>query len=228
MIDEQNAHPAGRAEWPRLGRFPGPAKALVTMVIVAMSIGMFGALGQIVVHDIIPTFYAGETADPLPEGSDTGIDAADTGGVAAEGNERGDLFDDMALEMEMPSQPPPPRAIHETEQFVWLLKWTHIHLFGMSMIFIFLGAIAVFLDLGSGIRTGLVVLPFVGVVADIAAMWLKTYVSPLFFWMHIPGGGLFAAVFTFVAIRSLWEMWCRAGTGRDSVSDPGAEPSIGP
>ncbi len=33
------------------------------------------------------------------------------------------------------------------EQFIWTLKWSYIHLFGINLIFIFMGAIAVFLDL---------------------------------------------------------------------------------
>ena len=38
-------------------------------------------------------------------------------------------------------------------------------------------------------------------------MWLKAYVSPAFFWLHVPGGGLFAAVFGYVSLRALREMW---------------------
>jgi hypothetical protein len=93
------------------------------------------------------------------------------------------------------------------EVIIWTLKWTHIHIFGMNMIFIFMGAIAIFLDLSATRRTWLVVLPFVGVLIDIAAMWLKGYVSPAFFWLHIPGGGLFGLTFIIVSIRALWEMW---------------------
>jgi hypothetical protein len=54
-------------------------------------------------------------------------------------------------------------------------------MFGMSMIFIFVGAITICLDVGSAQRTWLVVLPFVGVLVDILAMWLKAFVSPAFF-----------------------------------------------
>jgi hypothetical protein len=78
---------------------------------------------------------------------------------------------------------------------IWTLKWTHIHLFG------------IWLDAVSALRTWLVVLPFIGVLVDILAMWLKAFVSPVFFWLHVPGGGLFAAVFAYVSLRALWEMW---------------------
>jgi hypothetical protein len=42
--------------WPKLAGMPGPAKALLTAIIFTMAIAMVGALGQIIVHDIIPTF----------------------------------------------------------------------------------------------------------------------------------------------------------------------------
>ena len=93
------------------------------------------------------------------------------------------------------------------EQFVWTLKWTHIHLFGMGMIFIFMGGITLLLDMGSKVRTWLIVLPFIGVLIDILAVWLKVFISPVFFWLHTPGGGIFGTVFGFVSLRALWEMW---------------------
>jgi hypothetical protein len=38
-------------------------------------------------------------------------------------------------------------------------------------------------------------------------MWLKGYVSPHFFWLHVPGGGLFGMIFVFVFARAFYEMW---------------------
>jgi hypothetical protein len=38
-------------------------------------------------------------------------------------------------------------------------------------------------------------------------MWLKGYVSPAFFWLHIPGGGLFGFSFFYIALKGFWEMW---------------------
>jgi hypothetical protein len=120
----------------------------------------------------------------------------------AEDENRGDLFAEELTEKETEKS-----SFLHSEQFVWLLKWTHIHLFGMNMIFIIMGTITLFLDFGIRYRTWLVALPFVGVFIDIAAMWLKIYISPVFFWLHIPGGGLFGVVFFIVTIRALLEMW---------------------
>jgi hypothetical protein len=186
-----------RNPWPTLSTFPTPAKALVTAIIVILSIAMTGALGQIIIHDIIPTFFTGSH----PEGH-MGYEEPEANPTTAEDQSRGDLFAEEVVETESEKV-----AFHTTEQFVWTLKWTHIHLFGMNMIFFFVGGITVFLNYGVRLKTWLIVLPFLGVLIDIAAMWLKGFVSPVFFWLHIPGGGLFGVVFGFVAIRAMLEMW---------------------
>ena len=116
--------------------------------------------------------------------------------------DRGDLFAELSVGEEKVQQP-----FYKQEQFVWTLKWSHIHLFGMSMIFILLGAVTIWLDASIKLRTWLVVLPFVGVMVDILAMWLKAFVSPVFFWLHVPGGGLFAIIFGYVSLRALKEIW---------------------
>jgi hypothetical protein len=202
----------GKMTMPRQSRMtfavmPVPAKTLATCIIVTLSAAMFGALGQIIVHDIIPTFFAGEpsmSAEMPSQNRPTGTAKAD---VPASAGSRGDLFADLS-EVAPKSET---RPFYHGDQFVWALKWTHIHLFGMSMIFIFLGGVTLFLDIGTRSRTWLIVLPFVGVLVDILAMWLKGFVSPAFFWLHVPGGGVFGAVFIYVSLRALWEMWIRPG-----------------
>jgi len=186
------------SDWPKLALMPVPAKALVTMIILTMAFALFGALGQIIVHDIIPTFFAeeqmaGHSASEMESVTSPGEGEATSG--------RGDLFASAPLAEKIVE------SFYKTEQFVWTLRWTHIHLFGMSMIFIFMGAITLFLDLTAKTRAWLIVLPFVGVLVDIAAIWLKGYISPAFFWLHIPGGALFGAIFVYVSLRALWEMW---------------------
>jgi hypothetical protein len=180
-----------------------PAKALATCVIMTLAIGMVGALGQIIIHDIIPTFFSESSPTKVTmtqehQGSDH-KDQSDTVPEAV----RGDLFEDLATKDSESSELP----VYKTDQFIWTLKWTHIHLFGINMIFIFMGGITYFLDMSSRARTWLIVLPFLGILIDIIAMWLKAYISPSFFWLHVPGGGLFAIVFGFVSLRALWEMW---------------------
>ena len=180
--------------WPTLKQFPLPAKVLVTAIILTLAVGMTGALAQIIIHDIIPTFFSSDHPNPkTPEYPQ----------AAPEEEGRGDLFASLPESAPQKSQEP----FYESEQFVWTLKWTHIHLFGMSGIFILMGAVVVFLDMGTAVRAWLIALPFLGIWIDIASMWLKGFISPTFFWLHIPGGGLFGAIFVFVSIRGLYEMW---------------------
>jgi hypothetical protein len=190
--------------WPKLALMPVPAKALVTMIILTMAFAMLGALGQILVHDIIPTFFAEEG---VVAKSARGVESPPQPQTSEDTIGRGDLFDMETVEKKVV------KPFYKEEQFVWSLKWTHIHLFGMSMIFIFVGAVTLFLDLSIKARTWLIVLPFVGVLVDISGVWLKGYISPAFFWLHIPGGTLFVAIFIFVALRALWEMWYQNSSG---------------
>lgn len=189
------------SSWPKLRHFPVPVKVLATAVLCSMAIGLLGALGQIIIHDILPTFYKSSPAGHVVHSTHE----------AAEGD-RGDLLVDMPSEQQSETSKP----FYESEQFVWTLRWTHIHLFGMNMIFIFVGMVTACLDLGFRARTWLIALPFIGVPVDIASMWLKGYVSPHFFWLHVPGGGLLWTVFVFVFIRALYEMW-GPSTLRDRV-----------
>ena len=183
--------------WPILKQFPLPAKVLVTAIILTMAVGMAGALAQIIIHDIISTFFSSDHPNPkTPEHPQ----------AAPEDEERGDLFANLPESSPQKHQEP----FYEIEQFVWTLKWTHIHLFGMSGIFILMGAVVVFLDIGTALRAWLIAFPFLGIWIDIASMWLKGFISPAFFWLHIPGGGLFGAIFVYVLIRGLYEMWFAA------------------
>ena len=90
---------------------------------------------------------------------------------------------------------------------VFALKFTHIHIFGMSAIFILMGAAVIFLDLDATRRSWLIALPFVGIVIDLASVWLKIFVHPAFFWLHIPGGLLFGIIFIFETALIMWQMW---------------------
>ncbi|GBC60335.1 hypothetical protein DENIS_1286 [Desulfonema ishimotonii] len=209
---------------PTLAHLTLPARILVSAILITLAMGMAGAMGQIIIHDIIPTFFSEQAAGAGHHAAnhsdahgksheqhmagekdffaDMGADDTAVPGLPMG---RGDLFSDTPLVREAPEK----KAFYKTEQFIWTLRWTHIHLFGINMIFILLGGVTLLLDMGGRARTWLIALPFFGVFTDIATMWLKGYVSPVFFWLHIPGGGIFGTVFIFVFFRALWEMWGR-------------------
>jgi hypothetical protein len=188
-------------KWPTLAQLPMPAKALVSIVILTMAIAMMGALGQIIVHDIIPTFFSSQPSGHLEKSEKSDEQGIKESDRAPSG--RGDLFSEESVQAATPQK----QTLYQTEQFVWTLRWTHIHLFGMNMIFIFMGAITLSLNISVKARTWMIILPFIGVLLDIAAVWLKGYISPVFFWLHIPGGGLFGIVFAVVSVRAFWEMF---------------------
>jgi hypothetical protein len=182
-----------------------PAKALATCIILAMAFGMLGAAGQIIVHDIIPTFYSDSPTSAISEVDSHHGNMTTEVMESNSSSDRGDLFSSLSpIVTESEDKP-----FYTDEQFVWTLRWSHIHLFGMGIIFIFMGAISLLLDASPNLRTWLIVMPFVGVLIDIAAMWLKAFVSPIFFWLHFPGGGLFGLIFVYVSLRALWEMWIK-------------------
>jgi hypothetical protein len=92
-----------RSPWPKLRQFPEPAKVLVTAILGSMAIGLVGALGQILIHDIIPTFYRGSPAGHAAHSAHEPPEV-----------ERGDLLADMTFK----PAPEIPRPIYESEQFV--------------------------------------------------------------------------------------------------------------
>jgi hypothetical protein len=166
-------------------------KIWVTVVIVMMSLGLCVAAGQIIVHDIIPTFWG-----------DNNHATSYQDEIEKHSPDRGDLFADTSEDKK--STP-----FYQTDEFIFALKFTHIHIFGMSAIFILMGIMVLFLDLGIKVRILLIILPFIGVIIDLASVWLKIFVHPAFFWLHIPGGALFGVVFAIDAIIMLWQMWAK-------------------
>ena len=174
-----------------LRTWPLTGKALATMIIIMMSLGLGVALGQIVVHDIIPTFWG-----------DNQNMTADHGEMKKHSDVREDLFADVSVEKKV-------TPFYQTDEFIFALKFTHIHIFGMSGIFIIMGILVLFLDVSQKFRVWLIVLPFIGVIFDLASVWLKLFVHPFFFWMHIPGGALFSAVFAVDAFLMFKQMWMK-------------------
>jgi len=57
-----------------------------------------------------------------------------------------------------------------------------------------------FFNLGLKASTFLIILPFIGVIIDLASVWLKMFFHPAFFWLHIPGGALRRTVFAIDAL----------------------------
>lgn len=189
MQASESKNTTAKFAFPHPGRWPLPAKALVTMIVVMMSLGLLFAGGQIIVHDIIPTFFSGKSMASNSHEK-----------MAPAASERGDLFSGSMAKVEK-------KPFYKSDEFIFALKFTRIHIFGMSAIFILMGVIVFFLHLSPRARTWLIVLPFLGVIVDLLAVWLKVFIHPVFFWLHIPGGVLFGIVFAVDAYFILTQMW---------------------
>lgn len=91
--------------------------------------------------------------------------------------------------------------------FSSLARVSHIHLFGISFIFMFVGLI---FSLTTGVpkylKAGVIVMPYAFLLLDISAWWL-TKLNPNFAWLVIIGGGAMATSFAFMWTVSMYEMW---------------------
>ncbi|WP_430010275.1 elongation factor-1 alpha [Methylophaga lonarensis] len=88
-----------------------------------------------------------------------------------------------------------------------LARVSHIHLFGIAFIFMFVGLI---FSLASGVPRKLkaivIVMPYVFLLIDISAWWL-TRLNPNFAWLVMLGGTAMALSFAFMWVVSMYEMW---------------------
>lgn len=89
-----------------------------------------------------------------------------------------------------------------------LARVSHIHLFGISIIFLLTGAIFAFSETPVWVRVSLVVIPYLAILADIGSWWLTKYLDPAFFAYVVVGGGACMGLALAAQILiSLWEMW---------------------
>ena len=94
-----------------------------------------------------------------------------------------------------------------------LARVSHVHLFGISIIFLLTGAIFAMSDLRRGLRMVVVVTPFIAIWADIGSWWITKY-QPLFANVVVIGGALMGLALVVQVFCSLWEMWVSGGRSR--------------
>jgi hypothetical protein len=100
--------------------------------------------------------------------------------------------------------------------FSSLARVSHIHLFGIAFIFMFVGLI---FSLAAGVppilKASAIVMPYIFLFVDITSWWL-TKLNPNFAWLTIIGGGMMAISFAFMWIVSMYEMWIMPWNKADS------------
>lgn len=95
----------------------------------------------------------------------------------------------------------------EGATFASLIRVSHIHLFGISFIFMFVGIIFSFATSTSDtIKCVAIGMPYVFLVVDILSWWL-TKMNPMFAWLVILAGAGMAMSFAFMWLVALREMW---------------------
>jgi hypothetical protein len=87
-----------------------------------------------------------------------------------------------------------------------LVRVSHIHLFGMSFIFVLTSMIFAFSETSTIFRSVLIVIPFLAIWLDIGSWWFTKY-QPLFAYAVIGGGLLMGLSLGCQILISLYEMW---------------------
>lgn len=87
-----------------------------------------------------------------------------------------------------------------------LIRVSHVHLFGISFIFLLSGGIFVFSELPVKWRAILVLVPFIAMWVDIGSWWF-TKMAPLFAYTVIIGGVFMGLSFGAQIAISFYEMW---------------------
>lgn len=90
-----------------------------------------------------------------------------------------------------------------------LARVSHVHLFGIGIIFLLTGAIFALSEVSEKLRLVIIVLPYVTIWADIGAWWVTKY-EPIFAYVVLIGGGFMGLALALQILISLWEMWFKS------------------
>ena len=89
---------------------------------------------------------------------------------------------------------------------VELARVSHIHLFGIAIVFLLTGTIFALSEVGWKWRVSILALPYLTIWTDIGAWWITKYV-PAFAWVVVVSGALIGLALAAQIFIPLWEMW---------------------
>lgn len=92
------------------------------------------------------------------------------------------------------------------ESILQLARVSHIHLFGISIIFVLTGVIFSLSETPVWLRVSLVVIPYLAILADIGSWWFTKFI-PVFGFVVVYGGAVWGLALAGQILISLWEMW---------------------
>jgi hypothetical protein len=96
-----------------------------------------------------------------------------------------------------------------------LTRVSHIHLFGIAFIFMFIGWIFAYAEFPTPWKFLLIAIPFLFLIADIFSWWMTKFV-PGFAWLTMIGGICYSLASTIMIFTSLAQMWLPRWTKRGS------------
>ena len=97
-------------------------------------------------------------------------------------------------------------AVDHGATITLLTRVSHIHLFGIAFIFIFVGGIFALAEYSRFWQVVLIVIPFAFLILDVLSWWLTKY-FPVFAWLTMIGGIGYSLASTIMIFTSLVQMW---------------------
>ncbi len=88
-----------------------------------------------------------------------------------------------------------------------LARVSHVHLFGISIIFVLTGAIFSLSSTPTWFRVSVLVIPYLAIALDIGSWWATKYYDPAFAYVVIIGGAFMGLAMACQILVSLWDMW---------------------
>ena len=95
-----------------------------------------------------------------------------------------------------------------------LTRVSHIHLFGIGFIFMFVGWIFGMAEFNPRWKLILIATPFAFLIADVLSWWLTKYI-PAFAWLTMIGGFGYSLASTVMVATSLVQMWLPPWTKKE-------------
>jgi hypothetical protein len=102
-----------------------------------------------------------------------------------------------------------------------LARVSHVHLFGISVIFLLTGLIFSFSESPIWFRTSILVLPYLAILMDIGSWWATKYFDPLFAYIVLIGGAFMGLALGLQILVSLWDMWIGPRRAAVATNHPG-------
>ncbi len=87
-----------------------------------------------------------------------------------------------------------------------LMKVSHIHLFGIGLVLFGVGMVFRRVEMHSGLKSTLIVLPFIAIFVDILA-WFLTKGDPIYAYTVVIAGGVLGLCLAIQIFSALYQMW---------------------